>query len=195
MNKVVEILEKHNINGFDKLGGTDKATDHSYDIYYSEVLNKYQDKEILLMEIGVQYGGSIVLWNDFFSKSKLVLIDNVNIVHPSIWGKVNKERYDFIINDAFNENTVEILKSKYPEGFDVIIEDGPHTLESQKFAIKYYSKLLKTDGILIIEDVQDYTHCDIIINEIDTNNFKSVEIVDLRKNKNRYDDILIVVKK
>jgi hypothetical protein len=135
------------------------------------------------------------LWNDFFSKSKLVLIDNVNIVHPSIWGKVNKERYDFIINDAFNENTVEILKSKYPEGFDVIIEDGPHTLESQKFAIKYYSKLLKTDGILIIEDVQDYTHCDIIINEIDTNNFKSVEIVDLRKNKNRYDDILIVVKK
>ena len=48
---------------------------------------------------------------------------------------------------------------------------------------------------LIIEDIQLYEYCDVIINEIDETNFSSVEIVDLRNNKGRYDDLLIVVKK
>jgi cephalosporin hydroxylase len=195
MNKIVEILEKNNINGFHLDGGTDKATDHSYDKFYSEILNEYQDKEINLMEIGVQYGGSAVLWGEFFPKAKIVLIDKVNIVHPKIWNLMDKNRCDLIIGDAFTDNTIELLNNKYDGGFDVIIEDGPHTLDSQKFAIKNYSKLLKNGGILIIEDIQDYEHCGVIINEINKNDFKSIEIIDLRKNKNRYDDILIVVKK
>ena len=122
-------------------------------------------------------------------------IDNVNIVHPKIWDLINKDNYDFLIKDAFTDSIIEELMLEYEGGFDVIIEDGPHTLESQIFAIKNYSKLLKPNGILIIEDIQKYEYCDIIINEINKEEFKSVEIVDLRNNKNRYDDILIVVKK
>lgn len=195
MNEIVKILEKYNINGFNNPGGTDKATDHSYDKFYSEIFTDFLDKEIDLMEIGVQYGGSAVLWHDLFPKSNLVLIDKFNVVHPSIWGKLNENRYNFIINDAFTDTTIESLKSSYPLGFDIIIEDGPHTLESQIFAIKNYPKLLKNNGLLIIEDVQKYEYCSIIMNEINKEDFKSVEIIDLRGNKNRYDDILIVVKK
>jgi hypothetical protein len=194
-NKIVEILENRKINGFNFPGGTDKATDHSYDKYYSEEFKNLENKEITLMEIGIQYGGSALLWNDLFPKSNMVFIDNVNIVHPKIWESMDKSRYDFIVKDAFNEDTIEELKYLYPLGFDLIIEDGPHTLESQKFAIKHYSKLLKNDGLLIIEDIQNMDYCDIIMNEIDKTEFKRVEVIDLRTNKNRYDDILIVVEK
>lgn len=194
-NEIVKILESKNLNGFNKLGGTDKATDHSYDLYYSEIFEEYYDKEITLLEIGIQYGGSAVLWNDLFPKSNLVLIDNVNIVHPLIWDYLDKDRYQFLVEDAFNVTTIEKLQTTYPSGFDIIIEDGPHTLESQIFAIKHYSKLLKENGILIIEDVQNYEYCEIIMNQIDKNLYSSVEVIDLRNNKNRYDDILIVVKK
>jgi hypothetical protein len=55
--------------------------------------------------------------------------------------------------------------------------------------------LLKENGILIIEDIQNYEYCEIIMNQIDKNLYSSVEVIDLRKNKNRYDDILIVIKK
>lgn len=194
-NKIVSILNTHNLNGFDKLGGTDKATDHSYDKYYSELFKELFNEEITLLEIGIQYGGSAVLWQELFPKSNLVLIDNVNIVNPLIWNILNKDRYNFLIDDAFTNNTIEKLKTLYPSGFDVIIEDGPHTLESQIFAIKNYSKLLKPNGLLIIEDIQNYDYCDIIINQLDKESYSSVEIIDLRENKNRYDDILIVVKK
>jgi len=195
MNLIVNILEKYDINGFDKPGGTDKATYHSYDTYYVDVLKNYMDKEIVLMEIGVQYGGSALLWNDLFPKSKMVFLDNEDIVDPKIWNLMDKNRYDFIVKDAFCDETIQILKDRYKDGFDVIIEDGPHTLDSQIFAIKHYSELLKPGGILIIEDIQSYDYCDVIINEIDKTSFNSVEIVDLRNNKNRYDDLLIVVKK
>ena len=194
-NKIVKILESKNLNGFNKLGGTDKATDHSYDLYYSEIFEEYYDKEITLLEIGIQYGGSAVLWNDLFPKSNLVLIDNVNIVHPLIWDYLDKDRYQFLVEDAFNVSTIEKLQTTYPSGFDIIVEDGPHTLESQIFAIKHYSKLLKENGILIIEDIQNYEYCDIIMNQIDKDLYSSVEVIDLRNNKNRYDDILIVIKK
>lgn len=195
MNLIVNILEKYDINGFNKPGGTDKATFHSYDVFYCDVLKDYMDKEITLMEIGVQYGGSALLWNDLFPKSKMVFLDNENIVHHKIWSLMDKSRYEFIVKDAFCNETIQTLKKQYKDGFDVIIEDGPHTLETQKFAIKYYSELLKLGGILIIEDIQKYEYCEIIINEINKANFNSVEIVDLRKNKGRYDDLLIVVKK
>ena len=195
MNNIIEILEKHNINGFNKLGGTDKATDHSYDIFYSEHFEEYKDKSGTILEIGVQYGGSSLLWYDFLPKFKVVMTDIRNQVHPTIWEKMNNDRYEYINMDAFNLNSVQLLNEKYPEGFDIIIEDGPHTLESQIFAIKEYPKLLKPGGILVIEDIQNYDYCDIIINQINGNLYKSVEVVDLRSNKNRYDDIIIIVKK
>jgi len=174
-NIIVEILEKHDINGFDKQGGTDKATDHSYDIYYSEFLKPLFNKKINIMEIGVQYGGSALLFNDLFPLSNMVFIDNENVVHNKILKLMDKSRYEL--------------------GFDLIIEDGPHTIESQIFTIEHYTKLLKPNGILIIEDIQNYEYCDKIIESLDKSKINSVEIVDLRNNKNRYDDILIVVKK
>ncbi len=194
-NIIVEILEKHDINGFDKQGGTDKATDHSYDIYYSEFLKPLFNKKINIMEIGVQYGGSALLFNDLFPLSNMVFIDNENVVHNKILKLMDKSRYELIIDDAFSLNTIEKLQKKYELGFDLIIEDGPHTIESQIFTIEHYTKLLKPNGILIIEDIQNYEYCDKIIESLDKSKINSVEIVDLRNNKNRYDDILIVVKK
>jgi phosphoribosylpyrophosphate synthetase len=66
---------------------------------------------------------------------------------------MNKDRYDYHIMDAFNKKSVSELETKHPDGFDIIIEDGPHTLESQIFAVQNYTQLLKDGGILIIEDV------------------------------------------
>lgn len=194
-NKIVEILEKHGINGFETAGGTDKATWHSYDGLYEEKLSQYIDKEVSLLEIGVQYGGSALLWHDFLPLSKLVFIDVRDQVHPNIWTNMDKNRYDYHIMDAFNEQSVNQLKLQYPEGFDIIIEDGPHTLESQIFTIKNYVPLLKEGGILIIEDIQNFEYGKTLIDSIGDLEHKSIEFVDLRHIKNRYDDLLIVVKK
>ena len=195
MNEIVKIIENHNINGFEFPGGTDKAEGHSYDIFYSEYFDKYRNMEGNILEIGVQYGGSSLLWHDYLPKFKIVMSDILNQVHPTIIEKMNDDRYDFLLMDSFTNQSVETLKEKYPEGFDIIVEDGPHTLESQIFALREYSKLLKKGGILVIEDVQQFEYCDILLSMKLDFEYESLEVIDLRENKNRYDDLLVVLKK
>lgn len=194
-NDILNILNKHSIAGFHLPGGTDKATYHSYDDLYCELLSKYKDKPGTILEIGVQYGGSALLWHEYLPLFNLVLLDNLDQVHPAIWEKMSKDRYDYILANAFTIETTNSIKEKYPEGFDIIIEDGPHDLGTQTFALTEYSKLLKEGGILIIEDIQDYNYVDILMKSISSDEYKTLKFYDLREIKGRYDDIVIVLTK
>ena len=61
--------------------------------------------------------------------------------------------------------------------------------------IEYYLPMLSDDGIFVIEDVQSIEWIDELTNAIPDEMKQFIEIYDLRKNKNRYDDILFVVNK
>jgi hypothetical protein len=78
---------------------------------------------------------------------------------------------------------------------EMMLDDGPHTLESMKQFIKLYSQLLSESGVLIIEDVQSWDWIDILKNEVPDNLKEFIEIYDLREVKNRYDDIVFVINK
>jgi hypothetical protein len=79
--------------------------------------------------------------------------------------------------------------------FDFVIDDGPHTLDSMLLCIEYYTPLLKDDGILIIEDVQDYTWIEHLKNKVPEHLRQHIKIEDLRHVKNRYDDIMFIINK
>jgi hypothetical protein len=51
------------------------------------------------------------------------------------------------------------------------------------------------DGILIIEDVQDWNWIDILKNEVPDHLKPFIKIYDLRPNKGRYDDIVFTIDK
>lgn len=74
-----------------------------------------------------------------------------------------------------------------------MLDDGPHTLQSQKDFIKLYSHLLSDNGILIIEDVQYIKWIDELKNITPENLKQYIKIYDLRKNKGRYDDIVFTI--
>jgi hypothetical protein len=54
---------------------SDKDTSHNYLPVYQQEFDKIEDIKIL--EIGVCFGGSLVLWNEFFVNSEIHGIDNV----------------------------------------------------------------------------------------------------------------------
>ena len=76
-----------------------------------------------------------------------------------------------------------------------MLDDGPHTLESMLQFIRLYSQVMKDDGILIIEDVQKFEWFDKLAQEVPYQLQKYIQTFDLRKNKNRYDDLVFVVNK
>ena len=190
-----EILRLQTESGYPIGGFTDKASEHSYDTLYDEILSKYRNKVISLLEIGIWQGGSALLWQEYFPKGKLVFLDIESRVSENTWKSINKNRFDLHLMDAFTNESFENVKALYPNGFDIIIDDAPHTLESQIFTIQNYTKLLRKGGILVIEDIQHIDYASIIMQSIGDIPHKSCEVVDLRPIKNRYDDVVIVVKK
>ena len=92
-----------------------------------------------------------------------------------------------------NAYSQEII-NQIPQNFDIIIDDGSHSEEDQLLCLKTYINKLNKDGILIIEDIQKESTAINLFNYVKENyNEYSVKIIDLRKNKNRYDDLLLVV--
>ena len=172
---------------------TDKNTTHSYLDLYQELLSsrKYSAKSVL--EIGIHRGGSIKLWYDFFPNATIHALD---ILH------LNE-----IPNDLKNNDRIQLYTSTnaYDEIFfkktfidknikcDFMLDDGPHTLETQKEFIRLYSQLMTDDGILIIEDVQSIDWLQQLTEIVPEHLKKYVKTYDLRNKKQQYDDIIFTI--
>jgi hypothetical protein len=165
---------------------TDKGTTHDYlNGYYNQLFTPYKDKRIAILEIGIHKGASLVLWNNFFTDAKIVGLDNED------WNVTEWENTIVKICDAYSD---EIINFFSDEQFDFIIDDGPHTLESQLTTIKRYLPKVKKGGKLIIEDIQsDSDLLELIGLASDTG--LDFDVFDLRNNKGRYDDIILQITK
>ena len=176
---------------------TDKNTVHSYlDLYHTLVCSKKETAKNIL-EVGIYRGGSIKLWHDFFDNAMIYGLDRDDIDNPHMTNEIkNKERiYLFTSIDAYNENYFNSNFLSKKIRFDVLLDDGPHTLESMKKFINLYSQVMTDDGILIIEDVQDWNWIDALKNEVPDHLKKFIKAYDLRDKKGRYDDIVFTIDK
>ena len=189
----VEINQKMSLVSLADNTLTDKNTAHSYLPLYDELFanKRYCAKNVL--EVGVEYGGSIKLWMDYFSNAQIYGVDVVKrgtfnqwdtfLSNPRVTIYDGANAYD---TQFFNEN----IKHKT---FDVLIDDGPHTIESMKTFITLYSSVLATDGILFVEDIPvlDWTN---VLKECVPHNLKEfVKVYDLRSKKGRWDDIVFTI--
>jgi len=158
---------------------SDKGTHHSYIEIYEKLFKKYKTESINLLEIGVNRGYSLYTWKNYFTNAKnLVGIEyQPNIVYK-------KDGVKLIYSDINDINHVnnELGDMK----FDIIIDDGSHRIEDQLFAFEYLNTRLNTNGLYIIEDIQNL--------ETDILKFQKYnpKVYDLRKIKNRWDDVLLV---
>lgn len=160
--QLIEIMEKKNLFGSwqtDSTGKmvesiyTDKASPHTYvQNFYEKEFEKYKDKKINFLEIGICSGGSFILWSEYFENpNSLIGIDCTDeYLHPEC---KNIKGVDFYFNDAYDKDFVSTLPS-----FDIAIDDGQHTFESQIQFLELYLPKLNKGGVLIIEDVQSESY-------------------------------------
>lgn len=179
---------------------TDKNTRHSYLPLYEQLLKSKKETATNVLEVGIgdfydKNGGSIKLWLDYFTKAKIYGLDILPIDRV-IDELLNNDRVVLHTSvDAYNEDFFNANFLSKNIKCDFMLDDGPHTLESMKIFIKLYSQLMTDDGILIIEDVQDWEWIDILKNETPEHLKQFIKVYDLRANKDRYDDIVFTIDK
>lgn len=189
--EILSLIEEINNTG---LCGTDKGSLHTYTGMYEEILSQYKNKDCTLLEIGIQTGGSALLWSKYLPNAIFTFSD-IDPVNPGVLEMIDINRYVFIQADAYSEHGLNMIRNSRPNGFDIIIDDGPHTLQSQIECIRKYLPIVKKGGYLIIEDVQHISWCDILRNEVPIEYRDNIEISDTVSFKGRYDDIVFIVKK
>ena len=167
---------------------TDKGTIHNYiDGYYEQAFSDRQTK-IKLLEIGLSSGDSLRLWKEWFINSEVYGIE-YNPVHLKPFRP--EEEINLTIADGYSDRTIQSYQNEY---FDIIIDDGPHTLESMIVCVTKWIDKLKSGGKLVIEDVQEMEWCDTLIEHLDKAH--SHKVYDMRLDKGRYDDIILeIIKK
>lgn len=178
---------------------TDKYEHGFIDVYEPHFNNLKDVKNVL--EIGVYTGGSLKYLSSKFPNAKIHGID-IEV----------KSQYDsdkiktYVVNQESREDLIKFLNEMNVE-FDLIIDDGGHTMKQQQVSFGVLFKKLKKGGIYILEDlhtsrleqlgtIQDgdmITSLDMLYTIKYTKNVISNHILDEEKNyiEDNVDDIRI----
>lgn len=170
------------------LAYTDKNSNHCYiDMLYEDLFKDIRATAEKILEIGIYGGGSMVLWQEYFEKAHIYGID-LSYYVPELQGQ---ERMTQIIGDAYSDQVAAMFADN---AFDIVIDDGPHTVESFIVFIKNYLPKVKKGGYFIIEDIPDINIVPELISNVPNELQNSVQVYDFRFVKNLFDDIMLVIR-
>jgi len=132
---------------------TDKITQHRYDRFYPMFLEPLRNQEFSMLEIGIDRGGSLSLWKEYFPYAKIFGAD----IHQE-W---KDERATIIKCDQSNPSDLKELAQKVPK-CKLIIDDGSHNPRHQMITFcELFKSTLDFGGVYIIEDLEcNYWHPD-----------------------------------
>jgi hypothetical protein len=130
--------------------GTDKNGPHSYIKHVYQPLIEIAQSPTTLLEIGSFGGASLVLWKSAFPQCEIIgfELDSLAELHPVASELIEGEGITLYYLDAYFAG-FNLVKNQL---FDLIIDDGPHTLKSQIRSLQFYD-LLESDGTMVIEDL------------------------------------------
>lgn len=96
-----------------------------------------------VLEIGVQGGGSLKIWEKMFPEAEIVGVDILEDCKKYESGNIK-----VFIGDQHDVKFLETLGE-----FDIIIDDGGHTMTQQQVSLKTLMNQLSDKGIYVIEDL------------------------------------------
>ncbi len=136
-------LEKYFYNNNERL--IDKWI-HYFDVY-DLYFNKYKNKEVVILEIGVFQGGSLQMWKNYFgSRAKIYGMD----INPNC-KEFEEENIEIFIGSQSDKSFLCKIKQQIPK-IDILIDDGGHTMSQQIVTFEELFSHVKDDGIYLCED-------------------------------------------
>ena len=120
--------------------------DYFFDVYETH-LQAYRETPVRLLEIGVDKGGSLELWRQYFGeKAEIHGID----INPEAAELAPPDSTVHIGSQADGDFLISVSDEHGP--FDIVIDDGSHIMEHQKLSFETLYPRLNTQAIYICED-------------------------------------------
>lgn len=122
---------------------------HVYERYFEA----RRAEPIKLLEIGVLFGWSLILWSRYFPYAQITGLD----IDPTRKWKPN-ERIEIVTGDQANEETLTQVSSERGP-FDIVIDDGSHYVPHAIASFNALFPLMPSRGIYVIEDTRCFYSC------------------------------------
>lgn len=133
-----KIGKKHN---------TDKSYLHNYLHFYEKYFKKYRYEKIRILEIGIGKGESLRTWEEYFPNAEILGVD---IDKSCLNNKYKSGRVKTIIGDQSDRAFLKAIEGE----FDIIIDDGGHTMKQQMTSLGCLFEKLNPDGLYVVENLQ-----------------------------------------
>lgn len=118
--------------------------------YQTFVIDRFHDKPITLLEIGIAEGDSLLYFSDVLPKAKIVGLDIKKL--PAIDDRGGR----IVMYQGGQQDRAfldRVAHEQAPAGFDVIIDDGSHVGQLTRIAFWHlFRHHLKPGGLYFIED-------------------------------------------
>lgn len=127
-------------------GGALHKWPHYFSIYHSH-LSHLRGQRIRVLEIGVYRGGGLRMWQEYFGPDATIVGADIDeAAKRSVAGLFEVE-----LGDQEDPAFLRRLHDRYGP-FDVVIDDGGHTMRQQIVTVETLFPLLNVGGTLIVED-------------------------------------------
>jgi len=141
MGELVDIAKK--TPGHLKLPGSCVCALNNFLDIYEQYFSPFKNKPINFLEIGVQKGGSLKIWKEYFPNAQVYGID----IKPDTKRFEEKRIHILIGNQEDSKFTTDLCN------FDIIIDDGGHQQHEQINSLKLLWNHVNPKGLYIIEDI------------------------------------------
>ena len=126
--------------------GTDKASVlHDYLGVYENNLRHLRDRDFVLVEIGVHQGASVRMWEQYFSRARIIGVD----IKPEC-KQFESDRVEIQVGDQGNQGFLSKLAKRRPL---VVVDDGSHRWHHQINTFKTLWPHIPPGGVFVVEDI------------------------------------------
>ncbi|WP_295154139.1 class I SAM-dependent methyltransferase [uncultured Brachyspira sp.] len=119
---------------------------------YERYFSKFKGRDVNILEIGVQNGGSTQMWEYYFKKINPGF--KINIFGLDIDKRcksIENENIKIFIGSQSDRDFLRKLKSVIPK-LDILIDDGGHRMHEQIITFEEMYEHIKDDGLYWCED-------------------------------------------
>jgi SAM-dependent methyltransferase len=145
--------------------GTDKVN-HGFCDVYDNYFSKSRLEVTKVLEIGVFFGSSILMWRDYFSNADIYGLDTFEgkqgngSTFPDADRFLNQQRKNpdprinlVRVDQANRKQLKSFVLSQQSDSFDLILDDASHLMRDQQQTFAILFSLVKPGGCMVIEDL------------------------------------------
>ena len=120
---------------------------HCFEIYERH-FHPFRGKDMTLLEFGVLHGGSLQMWKHYFGTGAKIYGADIN---PRCL-ELAEEQIEILLADQDDRDSIRRIGATLPP-FDIIIDDGGHSMSQQVITFEETWNHLKVGGIYLCEDL------------------------------------------